>query len=137
MKEKLKTGYPHKDKMWLKYYDSEFLKRKNPSTGIYDYMKEKTRNILNNKLKYISSIVSEIESPELIVIKKEQYRCLNTAFKALSSKHKLLIKCYILKIIPPNTVIKYTHLKYSDRMIELQIAINVLRRYYLFLYEKG
>ena len=98
---------------------------------------EKTRNILNNKLKYISSIVSEIESPELIVIKKEQYRCLNTAFKALSSKHKLLIKCYILKIIPPNTVIKYTHLKYSDRMIELQIAINVLRRYYLFLYEKG
>ena len=101
------------------------------------YSKEKTRNILNNKLKYISSIVSEIESPELIVIKKEQYRCLNTAFKALSSKHKLLIKCYILKIIPPNTVIKYTHLKYSDRMIELQIAINVLRRYYLFLYEKG
>ena len=99
------------------------------------YSKEKTRNILNNKLKYISSIVSEIESPELIVI-KEQYRCLNTAFKALSSKHKLLIKCYILKIIPPNTVIKYTHLKYSDRMIELQIAINVLRRYYLFLYER-
>ena len=31
---------------------------------------KKTRNILNNKLKYISSIVSEIESPELIVIKK-------------------------------------------------------------------
>ena len=21
MKEELKTGYPHKDKMWLKYYD--------------------------------------------------------------------------------------------------------------------
>lgn len=42
-----------------------------------------------------------------------------------------------IKNIPPNTVIKYTHLKYSDRMIELQIAINVLRRYYLFLYEKG
>lgn len=28
MKEELKTGYPHKDKMWLKYYDSEFLKEK-------------------------------------------------------------------------------------------------------------
>mgnify|MGYP006396716123 CR=1 FL=1 len=45
MKEELKTGYPHKDKMWLKYYDSEFLKRKNPNSGIYDYMKEKTKNI--------------------------------------------------------------------------------------------
>ena len=45
MKEELKTGYPHKDKMWLKYYDSEFLKIKNPSAGIYDYMKEKTKNI--------------------------------------------------------------------------------------------
>lgn len=43
--KELKTGYPHKDKMWLKYYDSEFLKRKNPSAGIYDYMKEKTKNI--------------------------------------------------------------------------------------------
>ena len=43
MKEELKTGYPHKYKMWLKYYDSEFLKRKNPSAGIYDYMKEKTK----------------------------------------------------------------------------------------------
>ena len=39
MKEELKTGYPHKDKMWLKYYDSEFFKRENPCTGIYDYMK--------------------------------------------------------------------------------------------------
>ena len=45
MNEELKTGYPHKDKMWLKYYDREFLKRKNPSDGIYDYMKEKTNNI--------------------------------------------------------------------------------------------
>lgn len=33
MREELKTGYPHKDKMWLKYYDSEFLKRKNPKTN--------------------------------------------------------------------------------------------------------
>ena len=71
------------------------------------------------------------------VLFQDMYFYHNTAFKALSSKHTLLIKCYILKIIPPNTVIKYTHLKYSDRMIELQIAINVLRRYYLFLYEKG
>lgn len=31
--------------MWLKYYDSEFLKRKNPCVGIYDYMKAKTKNI--------------------------------------------------------------------------------------------
>jgi len=45
MREELKTGYPHKDKMWLKYYDSEFLKRKNPCAGIYDYMKAKTKNI--------------------------------------------------------------------------------------------
>ena len=36
MKEELKTGYPHKDKMWLKYYDSEFLKRKNPNAGLYE-----------------------------------------------------------------------------------------------------
>ncbi len=99
------------------------------------YSRAKTRNILNSRFKYISSVVSEIGLPELIVIKKEQYRCLHIAFKALSSKHKLLIKCYILKIIPPNTVIKRTHLKYSDRMLELKIAINVLRRYYLFLYE--
>lgn len=55
------------------------------------YSKEKTRNILNNKLKYISSIVSEIESPELIVIKKEQYRCLNTALKA----YHLNINCLL------------------------------------------
>lgn len=100
------------------------------------YSRVKTRNILNSRFKYISSVVSEIGLPELIVIKKEQYRCLHIAFKALSPEHKLLIKCYILKIIPPNTVIKRTHLKYSDRMMELQIAINVLRRYYLFLYEK-
>ena len=45
MREELKTGYQHKDKMWLKYYDSEFLRRKIPSVGIYDYMKEKTKNI--------------------------------------------------------------------------------------------
>lgn len=45
MREGLKTGYQHKDKMWLKYYDSEFLRRKIPSVGIYDYMKEKTKNI--------------------------------------------------------------------------------------------
>lgn len=45
MREELKTGYPHKDKMWLKYYDNEFLKRKNPCAGIYDYMKAKTKNI--------------------------------------------------------------------------------------------
>ena len=49
MKEELKTGYPHKDKMWLKYYDSEFLKIKNPSAGIYDYMKEKTKTERENK----------------------------------------------------------------------------------------
>lgn len=100
------------------------------------YSRAKTRNILNSRFKYISSVVSERGLPEIIVIKKEQYRCLHIAFKALSPKHKLLIKCYILKIISPNTVIKQTHLKYSDRMMELQIAINILRRYYLFLYEK-
>lgn len=99
------------------------------------YSRAKTRNILNSRLKYISSLVSEIGSPEFVVIKKEQYRCLHIAFKALSPKHKLLIKCYILKIIPPNIVIKRTHLKYSDRMMELQLAVNILRRYYLFLYE--
>ena len=45
MMEELKTGYPHKDKMWLKYYNSDFLKLENPSVGIYDYMKDKTKNI--------------------------------------------------------------------------------------------
>lgn len=36
------TGYPHIDKMWLKYYDEEFLKQPIPQMNIYDYMKQKT-----------------------------------------------------------------------------------------------
>ncbi len=33
------TGYPHLDRMWLKYYDKDFLKEHVPEMTITDYMK--------------------------------------------------------------------------------------------------
>lgn len=46
--EKLLTGYPHIDKPWMKWYDSEFFNKEMPKMGIYDYMKNKTLPYKNN-----------------------------------------------------------------------------------------
>lgn len=48
MSNKLNTGYPHIDKPWLKYYDSEFLSKELPKMGIYDYMKSNTTQYADN-----------------------------------------------------------------------------------------
>lgn len=38
----LQTGYPSIDKQWLKYYDSEFLKKPIPEMNIYSYLRNMT-----------------------------------------------------------------------------------------------
>ncbi len=100
MKEELKTGYPHKDKMWFKYYDSEFLKRKNPSAGIYDYMKEKTKNIQDyTALSYFGKKV----------LYGELYENIDFASKALTSlgikKNDRIM--YLMPNIPETAYLMY------------------------------
>lgn len=96
----------------------------------------KTCYIYNCNIEYYLPSAYEINSPELIAIKREQYKCLSIAFSMLSSYRRLLIMCYILGYIKPKKVIELTKIKkYCDRMCELQIALDIMRRYYLFLYE--
>lgn len=41
--EKIKTGLPHLDKPWLKYYDEAFLSKPFPQMTIMDYIKENNK----------------------------------------------------------------------------------------------
>ena len=92
MKEELKTGYPHKDKMWLKYYDSEFFKRENQCTGIYDYMKEKTKNIQDyTALSYFGKKVLYGELYEIKKINLSYHPCkLNNPRSLLLRQNNIL-----------------------------------------------
>ncbi len=47
---KSQTGYPHIDKPWMKYYDSEKAKEELPQLTIYQYMKQNVEKYLNNIL---------------------------------------------------------------------------------------
>ena len=40
--EELKTGYPHIDSPWMKYYDTTYYQAKNKNQSIFDYLVEKT-----------------------------------------------------------------------------------------------
>lgn len=96
----------------------------------------KTCFIYNYNMEHFSPSFYDMSQPEQIVIKREQYKCLYIAFDTLSLNQRLLIICYILKDLRPKKVIELTNIsKYSDRMYELQLAIDAMRRYYLFLYE--
>lgn len=90
----------------------------------------------NYNIKYFLPSVYDMSLPEQIVIKREQYKCLYIAFSTLPLHQRLLIMCYTLNDIRPKKVIALTNIsKYSDRMLELQLALDAVRRYYLFLYE--
>lgn len=63
--EKALTGYPSIDKPWLKYYDSEFIKKPVPAMNIYSYLKSKTENCLT--LTALSYFGKEISYKELFI----------------------------------------------------------------------
>ena len=48
--EKIKTGYPHIDRPWMKYYDAEKAKEELPKETIYQYMKRSIQNYMDNIL---------------------------------------------------------------------------------------
>jgi len=58
------TGYPSIDKPWLKYYDSEFLKKPIPAMNIYSYLQDMTRNY--RELTALSYYGKEISYKELL-----------------------------------------------------------------------
>jgi long-chain acyl-CoA synthetase len=43
----IKSGYPHIDKPWMKYYDKEILHSIYPKTNLADYIKQKNKDNLN------------------------------------------------------------------------------------------
>ena len=63
MKREQLTGYPSIDKPWLKYYDSEFLKKPLPTMNIYSYLKIMTTDYGN--LTALSYYGKEISYQEL------------------------------------------------------------------------
>lgn len=87
------------------------------------------------------SISSEIyrtaSTPESIIIKREQDMCIRTAFYSLSLRHRMLLRCYVLREISPKHIMYKTGMPYhKTRKEELDDAIRILRRRYLALYEK-
>lgn len=100
MEEEIITGYPHLDKMWLKYYDSEFLKKSNPTTGIYDYMKQQNKG--NEDLTAISYFGKEVSYGEL-------YENIDYASKALTAlgvkKNDRIM--YLMPNIPETAYLMY------------------------------
>lgn len=48
MGEKELTGYPSIDKPWLKYYSEEAINAQLPECTIYEYMKNRNQDNLNN-----------------------------------------------------------------------------------------
>ncbi|MDO4939264.1 MAG: class I adenylate-forming enzyme family protein [Lachnospiraceae bacterium] len=56
------TGYPTKDKPWMKYYDEEFVNKPIPKTDIYSYMRRRTRYF--GKLTAFSYLGKEIKYDE-------------------------------------------------------------------------
>lgn len=74
--EKKLTGYPSIDKPWLKYYDSEFLKKPIPEMNIYSYLKTMTAGY--RELAALSYYGKEISYQEL-------FRHIAEAAKVLTS----------------------------------------------------
>lgn len=81
------TGYPSIDKPWLKYYSEEAVKAKLPECTIYDYIKEKNKNKLNDiALNYFDRTITY----------KEFFDCVEKtakAFTALGVKSGVIRGC--------------------------------------------
>lgn len=70
-----KTGFPHLDKPWLKYYDKEFLEKPLPKMTIVDYIKNQNRS--NEDLPAITFFGDQVSYSEL-------YGKINEASRVLS-----------------------------------------------------
>lgn len=72
-----------------------------------------------------------------IIIKKERDMCIGLAFASLSLRHRLLLRCYVLREITPRQIIKRTRMVYYPaRQKELAVAVQTLCNRYLALYER-
>ena len=57
-----KTGFPHLDKPWLKYYDKDFLEKPLPEMTIVDYIKSQNKS--NEDLSAITFFGNQVSYSE-------------------------------------------------------------------------